>query len=134
MRKSVITQLIRVRSRLVGIFTTSVTINAVVSTNGVAPGWSANLTLQDCVRGARDPNRNANPTTLGSVSSIPTGFSPVDDYYDTNRILGCFCHIKPQREPAVFHERRAYNRGNDTGRASWSSATGVEGHFQHRRS
>jgi hypothetical protein len=36
-------------------------------------------------------------TGSGSVSSIPTGFSPIDDYYDTNRILDCFCHIKPQK-------------------------------------
>src|SRR5271168_2481516 len=39
-----------------------------------------------------------------------------------------------EREPSVIHERRAYNRGDDIGRAFWSSATGIEGHFQHRRS
>ena len=43
--------------------------------------------------------------------------------------LTVFATSNLKREPVVFHERRAYNRGNDTGRASWSSATGVEGHF-----
>src|SRR5271156_3403096 len=43
--------------------------------------------------------------------------------------LTVFATSTPKRVPAVIHERRAYNRGNDTGRASWSSATGVEGHF-----
>src|SRR5882762_3863966 len=59
--------------------------------------------------------------------------SPIDDYYDTNRILGRFVTSKVERIGAVVHECRAYNRDNDTGRASWCSAAGVAGNFQHWR-
>jgi hypothetical protein len=34
-------------------------------------------------------------SVLDGCRSIPTGFRQLTIYYDTNRILGCFCDIKP---------------------------------------
>src|ERR1700731_2696893 len=68
------------------------------------------------------------------MSSIPTAFRQLTIYYDTNESLAVFVTSKLKRRAAVIDECRAYNRDNDTGRASWSSAEGVGGNFQHWRS
>src|SRR5882724_1898161 len=69
----------------------------------------------------------------GSMSSIPTGFRQLTIITTLIESLAVFVTSKVERIGGVVHECRAYNRDNDTGRASWCSAAGGAGNFQHWR-
>ena len=68
------------------------------------------------------------------MSSIPTAFRQLTIITTLIESLAVFVTSKPKRRAAVIHECRAYNRDNDTGRASWCSAASVAGNLQHWRS